>query len=181
MRWAASIVFACFAPSLSAAEKVLECKLGRDGADKIAVIRDSKIASTHVYYLQQGTQCTPFFDSQEKSRGSDVQVDCVGKKMRALVVSGEFTANALQGFAITQFADRKKPERLDFAEKSRPTWLYLSPRVMSVVVVTDGHGDSDAKYVIYRHMAGNIEADSVDAVNELPPSSETEVVQLKSR
>jgi len=166
----------CIASSAFGAELVMKCDLGGDPSRKISVVRDSKIASTYVYYLQQGKMRTPFFGDRDRSRGSDVQVECAGKRRRALIVSGEFTANALQGFAMTNFPGAEVPERLDFAEKRRPTWLYLAPQEMYVVIATFGHGDTDSKYVVYRRGAGE---DAVDSVDQLPSTDGFEVVNMK--
>ena len=116
---------------VSSAETIVTCKLGPKPSQSITVVRASKIASTHVYYLQYGKVRTPFFGSLDNSRGSLVHVQCVGKKRRALIVSGEFTANALQGFAIANSSDSDRLERLDFAEKNRPMRIYLAAHEMS--------------------------------------------------
>lgn len=164
-----------------AAELVVKCKLGTLPSQQIEVIRDSEVASTYIYYLQQAGVRKPFFGTLEQSRGATVRVDCVGKKIRALVVSGEFTANAIQGFVIAFPPGQKTAARLDFAEKSRPTRLYLAPREMLVVVPTHGYGETDAKYALYRHRMGNgIPPDEVMGANSLPPTLGFDVVRLGS-
>ena len=175
------VIAACSATSVLAAEPVLTCKLGPRPSQNVAVVRDLKIASTYVYYLQHGKVRTPFFGSLDNSRGSLVNAQCVGKKQRALIVSGEFTANALQGFAITHFPDSDRPERLDFAEKNRPMRLYLAPHEMLIVVATGGFGETDAKYVAYRHVAGLSEQYEAQGMNELPSPSGFDVFNLNDR
>jgi hypothetical protein len=175
------IIAICSAATASAAELVLTCKLGPRPSQSIAVVRDLEIASTYVYYLQHGKARTPFFGNLDNSRGSFVHAECVGKKQRALIVSGEFTANALQGFAITNFPDSNRPERLDFAEKSRPMRLYLAPHEMLIVVATGGFGETDAKYVTYRHIAGSGEQDQAQGINELPSRPGFDVFNLSGR
>jgi hypothetical protein len=175
------IVAVCSAASVLAAEPVLTCKLGPRPSQNVAVVRDLKIASTYVYYLRHGKVRTPFFGSLDNSRGAMVNAQCVGKKQRALIVSGEFTANALQGFAITNFPDSDRPERLDFAEKNRPTRFYVAPHEMLIVVATGGLGETDAKYVAYRHVAGRSEQDEARGMNELPSSSGFDVFNLNAR
>lgn len=175
------VIAICSATSVPASELVLTCKLGPRPSQSVAVVRDLKIASTHVYYLQHGKARTPFFGSVDNSRGSFVHARCVGKKQRALIVSGEFTANALQGFAITNFIDSDRPERLDFAEKNRPMRLYLAPHEMLIVVATGGFGETDAKYVAYRHVAGRGEQDESQGMNELPSPPGFDVLNLNDR
>lgn len=175
------VIAICSATNVPAAELVLSCKLGPGPSQSIAVVRDLKIASTHVYYLRHGKVRTPFFGSLDNSRGSLVHAECVGKKQRALIVSGEFTANALQGFVITNFPDSDRPERLDFAEKNRPIRLYLAPHEMLVVVATGGYGETDSKYVAYRHVAGRGEQGEARAINDLPSPQGFDVLNLNER
>ncbi|MEO5934733.1 MAG: hypothetical protein ABIQ08_14435 [Duganella sp.] len=181
MRKIFCVIAICSATNATAAELVLTCKLGPGPSQSVAVVRDLKIASTHVYYLQRGKVRTPFFGSLDNSRGSFVRVECVGKKQRALIVSGEFTANALQGFAITNYPGSARSERLDFAEKSRPMRLYLSPHEMLIVVATGGFGETGAKYVAYRHVAGRGEQDQAQGMNDLPSPPGFDVLDLNDR
>lgn len=175
-----AILGICLAPASYAAELVKACDVGTHPAHRVEIIRDSQIASTHIYYLRQSGKRTPLFESPERSRGDSVLAECVGKKSRALIVSGEFTANARQGFVITYHPGSEVPERLDFAEKATPHWIYLGPQEIIVVIPTFGYGETDAKYVAYRHLTGQIDGDRVDAMNQLPAQSGFEVIRLKS-
>lgn len=166
-----------FAASTSHADELVKaCDVGT----RLELVRDAKIAATHIYYLRQGGERSPVFGAPDKSRGSDVVAACVGKRIRALVVSGEFTANAVQGFVITQRPGSDAPERLDFAEKRRPQWLYLSAHETIAVIPTSGYGETNAKYVAYRHVVGQPGKDRVDAINQLPLSAGFEVVTLQA-
>ena len=176
-----SVIAVCLATSAVAAEPVLTCKLGPRPSQNVTVVRDLKIASTYIYYLQYGKVRAPFFGSLDNSRGAMVNAQCVGKTQRALIVSGEFTANSLQGFAVTYFADLDRPDRLDFAEKNRPMRFYVAPHEMLIVVATGGLGETDAKYLAYRHVAGRSEQDEAQGMNELPSSSGFDVFNLNAR
>lgn len=174
MRSAIYFLFALTSSTSFAAELVKSC----DAEAPLAIVRDSKIADTHIYYLQQGDKRRPVFGDPDQSRGSDVVAECVGKNTRALAVSGEFTANALQGFVITRPPGSSTLERLDFAEKSRPQWLYLSKHEIIAVVPTLGYGETSAKYMAYRHTVGS-NADRAEAIDQLPPASGFEVIKLR--
>ncbi|WP_322106969.1 hypothetical protein [Paraburkholderia sp. J41] len=91
-------------------EAVKSCNLGRDSAHRILLLRDHPIGGTAVYYLSKdgGAPVRLNEGDEDRSRGDDVQVECVGEKERALVISGEFTSNHLQGVAIR--LTRKKPD-----------------------------------------------------------------------
>jgi hypothetical protein len=162
----------------NAAELIVTCGVGPEPMQKVGVVRDSRIASTYIYYLRQGGTNTPFFVQPDQSRGDSVLVQCVGKKRRTLVVSGEFSANALQGFVISSVAGTNKIDRLDFAEKSRPQWLYTDEHEVIVVTPTFGYGETNSKYVAYRHTIGQTDVDQADGINDLPSPDGYEVMRL---
>lgn len=166
--------------TVNAAELVKSCILGADSSQRVSIIRDSKIASTYVYSLQQQGVRTPLFGTPEQSRGDSVKAECVGHRQRALIVSGEFTANALQGFVIAYPPSAAAPERLDFAEKMRPGWLYLGPHEIKVVFANSRYGESNANYVMYRHIFGKSDDDQSVPLEELPSPS-GELIRLKQQ
>jgi hypothetical protein len=61
-----------------------------------------------------------------------------------------------------------KVERLDFAEKNRPAWLYLSPSDTTIVIHTNGYGETNKKFVAYRHSFGSAAEAQVVPMDELP-------------
>lgn len=75
----------------------------------------------------------------------------------------------------------KRLERLDFAEKSRPAWLYLAPGEMVVVVNTLGYGETNLRYLAYRHLAGDVGDAMAEAIDQLPASARYEVIYLGAR
>lgn len=168
----------CMASASLAAEAVQVCKLGAKASSRVELIRDDPVASTHIYYLQYAGQRTPLFGTKALSRGADVAAQCVGTRQRALILSGEFTANALQGVALTNNPRTHKIARLDFAEKDRPRWLYLGPQHLMVVVPSSGYGESDARYTLYRHRFSGKGHDRVMHVPELPPTTGSEIIDL---
>lgn len=121
-----SLLMLCLVAPLLArgAERVISCELGGKANSRVVAVRGAKIADTYVYSLRQGAPMQPFFGDQESSRGSAVQIDCAGQRNRALVVSGEFTSNFLQGFVLVRNPTSGATERFDFAEKNRPIQLY---------------------------------------------------------
>ncbi len=162
-----------------ASELVLTCDVGTKIRRRVDIVRDSKIGDTHIYYVRQGGKTGLFFGNPDDSRGSNVHVACAGRKQHALVVSGEFTANSLQGFVLIHDPASGKIERLDFAEKSPPAWLYLGAGEALIVVPTHGFGETNRKYVVYRHAAGaktDVEAVGSDS---LPAVDRFEVIKLK--
>jgi hypothetical protein len=172
-------LFCLFAHAFTAAaELVTTCDIGGKTSSRVDAIRDSRIADTYVYYLRQNGTQRPFFGDTDSSRGSSVQIACVGSKERAFVVTGEFTANFLQGFVLSRNPISGVVERLDFAEKGRPAWLYLSPSETTVVIPTYGHGETNKKFVVYRHFVGSAAEPQVVPMDELPSQAGAIVIEL---
>ncbi len=94
---------------------VTGCEVGGGISMRLEVHRESPIADTHVHSLRQMGKSTPVFSDIDGVRGASVRVVCVGRKHRALVLSGEFTANAAQGCVLTFKPHTQKVGRLDFA------------------------------------------------------------------
>jgi hypothetical protein len=103
---------------------VSACDVGAKSRQRVEIIREARLASTYVYYLRQGRQRVPFFETAEQSRGESVLVQCVGKSQRVLIVSGEFTANALQGFVVFVPFDRRWFEAFGFCRKRAGRYGY---------------------------------------------------------
>jgi hypothetical protein len=173
-------LFLLFASSVvGASELVQTCDVGAKATTHVEVVRDSEAGDTYIYYLRQHGKMHPFFGSPDASRGSDVHVTCAGKKQRALIITGAFTANFLQGFVLMQSAGAGKIERLDFAEKSPPEWLYLGASKTMVVLPTHGYGETSKKYVVYRHVAGAKEDMEAVGMDRLPAADRFEVIKLE--
>lgn len=163
----------------AASELVLTCDVGAKTTTRVEILRDSEIGDTHIYYVRQNGETHTFFNNPDGSRGSDVHAACVGKKHRAIVVSGAFTANFLQGFVLTRTSAIGKIERLDFAEKNPPEWLYLGADRTLIVLPTYGYGEISSKYVIYRHVSGAKTAAEPIGMDKLPAVGRFEVIKLK--
>lgn len=173
------VFFAVLAfPLVVEAEVVTSCDIGGGPTVRVEVIREAPIADTHVYLLRQNGHATPIFSDLDSSRGTSVSAACVGQKNRALVLSGEFTANAVQGFVLTYKPANQKVTRLDFAEKSRPKWLYLSKNETIVVIPTYGLGETSKKFVAYRTAIGSSDAAFGEGIDQLPKADGYEKIDL---
>ncbi|MHA7846352.1 hypothetical protein [Serratia sp. D1N4] len=161
-------------------EVVTSCKVGSKDNQLVEIVRDGKVYDTHVYYLKVKGNIVPVFDDEEHSRGSSVKVICAGKNNRALILSGEFTANAIQGLAITYAQETGTVDRLDFAEKSRPIRLYINKKDVWLVFPTYGHGEFSQKYIMYSHIIGDKKDADIKGIDQFPKNiSDMEVVKLK--
>jgi hypothetical protein len=166
------------ASAVTAADLVKVCDVGSTKRQRVEVLRESRVGPTYAYSIRHGGTVTPFFGDPEQSRGDPVSVRCIGKFARALIVWGEFTANAVQGFVLLYPQSGDSLERLDFAEKVPPSRLYLGRRETMVVFPTMGLGEANARYVVYRHGVGPQSRDQVEASNVLPTPTGFEIIEL---
>jgi hypothetical protein len=165
-------------PFTVAAEVVKACDVGPGPKIKVEIIREAPSVDTYIYLLRQNGNATPIFSDVENSRGASVQVACVGRKNRVLVLSGEFAANAVQGIVLTSTPDGGKLGRLDFAEKIRPQLIYLSKTRTIVVIPTAGLGETSKKYMAYSNATGSNDEPMVEGIDQLPGAGKYEKVDL---
>ena len=141
----------------------MTCTLGSDRSHTIALQRDHPIDSTTIYYLSKDgdTPVRLYQGDEDQSRGDDIQIACVGTKEHAFVLSGEFTSNYLQGVAIRYNTHVNRWERVDFAERSRPTSVYFDAEGLVVLVPNTGRNESPKRYIIYRYDASKGQAEQI--------------------
>lgn len=149
---------------------VENCLLGTGPNTQVAVLSAQPIADSAIYYLQQQQELSPVFASGEMSRGAAVSIQCAGREEKALVVSGEFSANYLQGFALRYNSATQELERIDFAERNRPSWVYLNQSGMALVFQNSGH-ESSKKYLVYQYISGKGQAEAAYGTNKAPTHS----------
>ncbi|MDP3817236.1 hypothetical protein [Pseudomonas sp.] len=149
---------------------VENCLLGAGQSAQVAVLSAQPIADSAIYYLQQQQKLTPAFASAELSRGAAISIQCSGREEKALVVSGEFSANYLQGFALRYNSASHELERIDFAERNRPSWVYLNQSGMAVVFQNIGN-ESSKKYLVYQYISGKGQAEAAYGTNRVPTDS----------
>jgi hypothetical protein len=167
-------------PFVVAAEVVTACDVGAGPKMRVEIIRETPIADTYIYLLRQNGKATPIFSDLDNSRGTSVHTACVGRKNRALVLSGEFAANAVQGFVLTASPEGRKLGRLDFAEKVRPNLIYLSKAQTIVVIPTGGFGETSKKYVSYTNATGSNDEPMVKGIDQLPDAGAYEKIDISA-
>jgi len=159
---------------------VLRCQMGRDEVHSVELLRSHAIADTSVYYIRQDEQMPePMYPGDEdQSRGGEIESECAGGPERVLVVSGEFPSNYTQGMAIRFNDSTREWERIDFAERMRPTRVYLDASGMRVVIPNLGH-ETDKKYIVYQYVSGHGQTASPQAVNVMPRNSNSDIADLR--
>ena len=162
------------------ATKLLSCNLGGSPPRIVDVLRGHKIYNTYVYYLRiNGSREQPVLGDTEKSRGTHTSLKCLGNDARGLLFVGEFAANYPQGIVITYNASIGELERINFAERNFPAWLYRGPLGTMVVIPSGGYGETDKKFVVYRYMAGEGQEEQTEFSDTLPSATGYKVTRVR--
>lgn len=139
----------------TAGTTVAMCRLGKKHHQTISVIAEQPIADSRVISLKAGSEARPqliFGDENDASRGARVQVRCVGKDEKVLVLIGEFLgAGYPKGVAI-RFNDGQF-ERIEFAEPGLPAFIDLTPSEMRIAFSRHSP-EIAAQFVIYTYVSG---------------------------
>jgi hypothetical protein len=156
------------------------CQLGPGAAHIIQAAREQEIAASYIYTFSYGGKPHYFFDSQDASRGLSMHIACAGRKRRALVAYGEFTANFLRGFVIVLSPQTGEFHRLDFVERSPPQWIYMGKDETLAIFPTNGIGEyGNKKYIVYRRANRAGAEAGIRGANVLPPSTGFDIAQLE--
>ncbi len=151
---------------------VMRCDIGTPAhPQKVELLRSKRMVDTHVYSVRLAPSKAEqyLFDEEQDSRGSNVRFMCAGKDEKTLVVSGEFTSNFLKGAALVY--RQQQLEKLEFADRVRPQWLYLTEHSIKVVMPTNGHGEVPEKFVSYAHVFGDNQEAQQKGLASLPPTT----------
>jgi len=89
---------------------------------------------------------------------------CVGK---TLIFALNYGPPYLKGVAIRQNPVTHADERIYFAEKALPRWLYSGRKEMLVIIPNEGD-ETDKKYLVYRYEAGKGQPDESTPTDQLP-------------
>lgn len=89
---------------------------------------------------------------------------CVGK---TLIFALNYGPPYLKGVAIRQNPETHAAERIYFAEKALPRWLYPGRKEMLVIVPNIGD-ETDKKYLVYRFVAGKGQPEESTPTDQLP-------------
>lgn len=156
---------------------VVSCELAGP-KNTVELLRSSPIVDSYIYKVRHSQKTRFIFKGLDASRGAAVQWQCVSNhsNIKALVISGEFTSNFLQGALYYFDSTTDQIARIDFAERNRPRWVRISKQDTQVIFENTGN-ESSHKYLIYG------KNDTYLEVDELPTTSSTsdgELIELNN-
>ncbi|ABE30734.1 hypothetical protein DR64_4386 [Paraburkholderia xenovorans LB400] len=98
---------------------------------------------------------------------------------RTLIFALEYGPPYLKGVAIRRNPRTHADERIYFAEKALPRWVYLGDSEM-LVVIQDRGSEANGRYVIYRYISGKGQTAEPTISNVLPERRGRKVLFLKT-
>lgn len=114
-----------------------------------------------------GKTTRAFLDMPESDFvGRIVLAKCIDN---TLIFVLEYGSPYLKGVAIRDNPKSHLEERIYFAEKALPRWLYLGDAEMMVVIPNAGH-ESNKKNLVYKYISGKGQPEESSAMNGLPVS-----------
>ena len=145
---------------------IVSCPLA-DGT-RVTLKSESHGDDGDALFVDEGGKTQPAFLDMPDTQfiGTVALARCVG---RALVFALEYGPPYMKGVAIRRNPQTHADERIYFAEKALPKWLYLSNQEMLVVIPNEGH-ETDKKYLVYRYVSGKGQPDESTATDQLPVS-----------
>jgi hypothetical protein len=126
------------------------------------------------------TQETTQEDAIKLSQGSDVRVICSGSPERALIVTGEFSSNFIQGIILRYDSKLKALQRLDVAERSPVSKVYFGQNHFSAVVAS-GYRETSKKYLIYKYSTQKEARETPLESDALPSARARQIITIQSR
>lgn len=153
---------------------VRTCRL--DGGARIALLTKPGMDGNRFYLRIDGRTGKAFTDIPEYDFVGTVAFSaCVD---HVLVFAISYGPPYLKGVAVRQNPVSHATERVDFAEKALPRWLYLSPTAMQLVIPNFGN-EVSSKYLVYRFRAVQGQASIAGAHDALPDKKDFKVWRLK--
>ncbi|PHV05067.1 hypothetical protein CSQ96_23015 [Janthinobacterium sp. BJB412] len=161
-----TIVLLCaLVPARAAPLKpVLACQLS--GGQQIELLSEARGLDGDALFLKFSGAPHKAFDDFPDAEfvGKVALAKCVD---RVLVFGLNYGPPYLKGGAIRANPTTRKIERIDFAEKAAPGWIYSGARDMLLVFPNLGH-ESARKFIVYRFVSASGQDEEVSYVDRLP-------------
>lgn len=157
----------CGTANASPTKTIVTCKISDDG-EKVSLIAETTIDGSRLF-LQFG-------DHKEKAFTDLPNTDFVGRIAMAkctkgvLVFALDYGSPYIKGAAIRMRRNNSilgQRERIDFAEKATPGWLYVGREQIKIVIRNIGAG-ATSKYLVYSSAFDNNASGVAVDTNALP-------------
>ena len=154
---------------------ILSCPMA-DGTKAVLLAKSHGLDGKSLL-LQIDGKTTPAFQDMPDTEfvGDVVLAKCADK---TIVFALNYGPPYLKGIALRKNPVSHVEERIYFAEKALPRWLYTSDEEMLIVIPNAGL-ETDQKYLVYRFIAGQGQPEESAPTAVRPPVSTRRVTPLR--
>lgn len=154
---------------------ILSCPMA-DGTRAVLLAQSHGLDGKSLFLQIDGKTAPAFQDMPDTEFVGDVVLaKCADKTM---VFALNYGPPYLKGIALRKNPISHAEERIYFAEKALPRWLYTSKDDMLVIIPNAGL-ETDRKYLVYRYDAGHGQPGEGAAVDLLPPAKTYSVIVIR--
>ncbi|MBK5529282.1 hypothetical protein JFT91_17625 [Pseudomonas sp. TH08] len=168
------ITLMCRSAWAGSQKTLLTCPLS-DGT-KIALLATSNADGQRLFVKFDGKIETAFTDMPDEDFVGDVMLaKCAGA---TLIFALNYGSPYTKGVVLRKNPASGVLERIDFAEKALPRFLYLSTGQMRLVIPNEGY-EVPEKYLVYDSFARKGQPDELQGFDVLPDQRQFTVIDLK--
>ncbi|MDI2146261.1 MULTISPECIES: hypothetical protein [unclassified Pseudomonas] len=148
-------------------------------------LSDGSVASLLSTSSEDGQRLSVKIDNHTETAFTDMpDSDFVGEVAMAkctgsgLIYAMNYGSPYLKGAFIRRHPGSKVLERIDFAEKALPVFLYLNAQQMRLVIPNDGY-EIPEKFIVYNYISPKGQPEEPEGMNATPDKKGFEVIELK--
>ncbi|MBC8997559.1 hypothetical protein IAI51_13570 [Pseudomonas sp. N40(2020)] len=168
------ITLMCHPAWADSQKTLLACPLS-DGT-KIALLAISSADGQRLFVKFDGKIETAFTDMPDEDFVGDVRLaKCTGA---TLIFALSYGSPYTKGVVLRKNPTSRVLERINFAEKALPRFLYLSAEQMRLVIPNEGY-EVPEQYLVYDYFSRKHQSDEPQGFDVLPDQGEFTVIDLK--
>lgn len=156
--------------------QILSCPV--DKGSRVALLSDPAPGGNRFHLKIDGTIGKAFTDMPDTDfTGTVVLAKCVG---HTLIFAISYGPPYLKGVVIRKNPLTQSLERIDFAEKALPRWLYLNSKEMQLVIPNIGY-EVSKKYLIYHFSEADGQPPEAETSDTLPDGRGRKRVEITNQ
>jgi hypothetical protein len=163
---------------------IVVCKTGIDRKSTISLLAEASVEGKRLSLKLEDRSKSPPQTTTGKAFTDMPDADLVGNVVMSKCVEGvlvfalDYGPPYRKGVAVRMHGDANTVQRIDFAEKALPRWLYVNASQMSLVMPNLG-GESKAKYLQYAATADSSKPSPPIDADRLPAKAGFAVKRLR--
>ncbi|WPN55498.1 hypothetical protein [Pseudomonas sp. P9_31] len=155
-------------------QTILTCPLA--DSTHVSLLAESDVEGQRLFIELDGKTQIAFTDMPKSDFiGRIVLAKCAAS---SLIFALEYGSPYMKGVVLRKNPVSHTVERIDFAEKALPRWLYLGREQIRLVIPNIGY-EVSAKFLVYDYVAGKGQLEGPPGIETPPDRRGFKVVRLK--